>query len=288
MSENSSNPQNPLSKHPKRITVGSVVSFIFGALIFLIGLALLLSPNLFLAGLIYVTLGLYIFPPINGFLIKKTGFRLSGVLTFVLTVVVFLGNMVVMALSSPTSSSKVSSNSFSSVSSTSNSVISSSVSSLVVSQSSSSLAQSSVAISSSLKSQEIDISLSSSSQSSIDYKKELNKLITKAIPLPEFRVLKRDAKELGALTATNNIYKFKGKVIQILIDKNENGNFVSTMRVNIDSIPNQTVWLDYDGKADLFEGDIRNFTALCTGEYTYISKTNYNITLPSFLVYDIK
>ena len=85
MSENSSNPQSPQSKQPKKITFGMVCSFIFG-IIFIFSSIGTLSSSI-LSAIIYLLLGIFILPPLNKIIVEKSGIKLGGFVVFIVCLV---------------------------------------------------------------------------------------------------------------------------------------------------------------------------------------------------------
>ena len=103
--------------------------------------------------------------------------------------------------------------------------------------------------------------------------------------LPEWKVLKKDAIEFKG-----NNYKFKGKIIQY---QSESG--ITVIRASTEDAPRNNysvtdyiVYMLAPTKIDAFEGDTKTFYVTSTGDYTYETITGAKITLPSFIIYDVK
>jgi hypothetical protein len=98
--------------------------------------------------------------------------------------------------------------------------------------------------------------------------------LNKPKPLPEYKIVKRDADELKG-----NKYIFTGKVLENRI---ENGLSVARVNVNLlDSYSDEILLILYDGKLDFFEDDIVEISGEMTGQFTYKSQANFTITVPS-------
>ena len=108
-------------------------------------------------------------------------------------------------------------------------------------------------------------------------------------PLPEYKVVKRDADELK-----DNVYLVTGKIIQLELSKysNDNTNLYSgyiRLDISNEEYGNELIYLEYFGeKPNIFEKDTKEFTLISTGTYTYESVAGYKITLPSFKAAKIK
>lgn len=76
---------NNQNTQPKKITAGMVFSWIFGVIYILGGIGIIGTNAL--AGVIYLLVGLYILPPLNQMLVKATGFKLTGVLVFIVVLI---------------------------------------------------------------------------------------------------------------------------------------------------------------------------------------------------------